>query len=80
MAELVDGHVSVNQCRRAVMALMEYALSARAARKARRERTASRKGGEYLAPDCGKEIHGEVKLKPHRMCVNASISYKAYML
>jgi ribosome biogenesis protein UTP30 len=78
MAELIDGHVPVNQCRRAVMALMEYALK----QQEKREENQLLPGNEenIWLQIAVKEIYGEVKLKPHKMCVNASISFKAYML
>ena len=67
MAELIDGHVSVKQCEHAVTALMEYALK----RQEKREENELLPGKEesiWLQVSV-KEIHGEAKLKPHRMCV-----------
>jgi ribosome biogenesis protein UTP30 len=67
MTELIDSHVSVKQCRRAVTALMEYAV----------KQQEKRDEGELLPGKeeniwlqiAVKEIHGQAKLKPHRMCV-----------
>jgi hypothetical protein len=67
MAELIDGHVSVKQCGHAVTALMEYALK----RQEKREENELLPGKEesIWLQIAVKEIHGEAKLKPHRMCV-----------
>lgn len=67
MAELIDSHVSVKQCRRAVTALMEYALK----QQEKREESELLPGKEenIWLQIAVKEIHGEAKLKPHKMCV-----------
>jgi len=71
MAELIDGHVSVKQCRRAVTALMEYALK----QQEKREESELLPGKEenVWLQIAVKEIHGGAKLKPHRMCVKAPL-------
>jgi ribosome biogenesis protein UTP30 len=67
MAELIDSHVSVKQCRRAVTALMEYALK----QQEKRDESELLPGKEesIWLQIAVKEIHGEAKLKPHKMCV-----------
>lgn len=67
MTELIDSHVSINQCRRAVTTLMEYALK----RQEKREESELLPGKEenIWLQIAVKEIHGEAKLKPHKMCV-----------
>ncbi len=66
--ELIDGHVSAKQCKRAVTALMEYALK----QQQKREENELLPGKE----DCiwlqisVKRVHAEAKLKPRRMCVD----------
>lgn len=72
MAELIDNHVSVKQCRRAITALMEYVLK----EQQRREENELLPGKEeniwlQLAV---KEVHAEAKLKPHKMCVESRFS------
>ena len=74
MAEFIDGRVSVEQCRRAVTALMEYAVK----QQEKREENELLPGKEesIWLQIAVKEIHGEAKLKPHRMCVEIpSISF-----
>jgi len=65
MAELIDSHVSVKQCRRAVTALMEYALK----QQEKREESELLPGKEenIWLQIAVKEIHGEAKLKPHKI-------------
>jgi ribosome biogenesis protein UTP30 len=67
MAELIDSHVSVKQCRRAVTALMEYTLK----QQEKREESELLPGKEenIWLQIAVKEIHGEAKLKPHKMWV-----------
>lgn len=67
MAELIDGHISVKECGHAVAALMEYALK----QQEKREENELLPGKEesIWLQIAVKEIHGEAKLKPHRMCV-----------
>ena len=70
MAELIDSHVPVKQCRRAITALMEYSLK----EQEKREESELLPGKEeniWLQISV-KEIHGEAKLKPHKMCVKTS--------
>ena len=71
MAELLDGHVSLKQCRHAVTALMEYALK----QQEKREENELLPGKEESIwfQISVKEIHGEAKLKPHRMCVGSPL-------
>jgi hypothetical protein len=67
MAQLIDDHVSVKQCRRAVAALMEYALK----QQQKREENELLPGKEenIWLQIAVKEVHAEAKLKPHKMCV-----------
>jgi ribosome biogenesis protein UTP30 len=67
MAELIDGHVSIKQCRRAVTSLMEYALK----KQQEREENDLLPGKEenIWLQITVKEVHAEVRLKPSRMCV-----------
>jgi ribosome biogenesis protein UTP30 len=67
MAELIDSHVSVKQCRRAVTALMEYALKQQ--EKHEESELLPGKEDNIWLQIAVKEIHGEAKLKPHKMCV-----------
>ncbi|KAI9436755.1 ribosomal protein L1p/L10e family-domain-containing protein [Lactarius indigo] len=65
--ELVDGHVSVKQCKRAVTALMEYALK----QQQKREENELLSGKEeciWLQISV-KRVHTEAKLKPRRIPV-----------
>lgn len=68
MAELIDGRVSVKQCRHAVTALMEYAVK----QQEKREENELLPGKEenIWLQIAVKVIHGEAKLKPHKMYVN----------
>lgn len=67
MAELIDGRVSVKQCGHAVTALMEYAVK----QQEKREENELLPGKEenIWLQIAVKEIHGEAKLKPHKMYV-----------
>ena len=67
MAELIDSHVSAKQCGRAVTALMEYALK----HQEKRDESELLPGKEenIWLQIAVKEIHGQAKLKPHKMCV-----------
>ena len=67
MPELIDDHVSVKQCGRAVTALMEYVLK----EKQKREENELLPGKEenIWLQIAVKEVHAEAKLKPHKMCV-----------
>jgi ribosome biogenesis protein UTP30 len=79
MAELVDGRVSVKQCTHAVTVLMEYALK----QQEKREENELLPGKEesIWLQIAVKEIHGEAKLKPHRMCVEVPpYLFEAYIL
>jgi ribosome biogenesis protein UTP30 len=69
--ELIDGHVSVKQCKLAVTALIEYALK----QQQRREENELLPGKEehiWLQISV-KRVHAEAKLKPRRMCVNVQL-------
>lgn len=68
MAELIDNHVSVKQCRRAITALMEYVLKEQQKRE-ENELLPGKEENIWLQLAV-KEVHSEAKLKPHRMCVN----------
>jgi len=68
MGELIDGHISVKQCRRAVSALMEYALKQKEKRE-ENELLPGKEEGIWLQIAV-KEVHAEAKLKPHKMCVS----------
>lgn len=76
--ELIDGHVSVKQCKRAVTALLEYALK----QQQKREENELLPGKEeYIWLQVSvKRVHAEAKLKPRRMCVNLQfcISLRLY--
>ncbi|KAH8999028.1 ribosomal protein L1p/L10e family-domain-containing protein [Lactarius deliciosus] len=63
--ELIDGHVSVKQCKRAVTALMEYALK----QQHKREENELLSGKEeYIWLQISvKRVHAEAKLKPRRI-------------
>jgi len=66
-AELIDGHVSVKQCKRAVTALMEYALK----QQQKREENELLSGKEeciWLQISV-RRVHAEAKLKPRRIPV-----------
>ncbi|KAN0105573.1 Ribosomal protein L1p/L10e family domain containing protein [Russula decolorans] len=65
MAELIDSHVSVKQCRHAVTALMEYALKQQEKRE-EKELLPGKEENIWLQIAV-KEIHGEAKLKPHKI-------------
>jgi len=67
MGELIDSHVSVKQCRRAVSALMEYALKQKQKRE-ENELLPGKEEGIWLQIAV-KEVHPEAKLKPHRIPV-----------
>ena len=69
--ELIDDHVSVKQCKRAVTALMEYALK----QQQKREENELLPGKEEFIwlQISVKRVHGEAKLKPRRMCVNVHL-------
>ncbi|KAI9450220.1 ribosomal protein L1p/L10e family-domain-containing protein [Lactarius psammicola] len=65
--ELIDGHVSLKQCKRAVTALMEYALK----QQHKREENELLSGKEeciWLQISV-KRVHAEAKLKPRRIPV-----------
>ncbi|KAF8269388.1 ribosomal protein L1p/L10e family-domain-containing protein [Lactarius quietus] len=66
-AELIDGRVSVKQCKRAVTALMEYALK----QQQKREENELLPGKEeYIWLQISvKRVHAEAKLKPRRIPV-----------
>jgi hypothetical protein len=66
-AELIDAHVSVEQCERAVTTLMEYALK----QQQKREENELLPGKEEFIwlQISVKRVHAEAKLKPRRMCV-----------
>ncbi|KAI0265548.1 ribosomal protein L1p/L10e family-domain-containing protein [Gloeopeniophorella convolvens] len=65
MAELIDNHVSVKQCKRAVDSLMEYA----AVQQQKREETELLPGREenIWLQVAVKQVHSEAKLKPHKI-------------
>ncbi|KAI9507787.1 ribosomal protein L1p/L10e family-domain-containing protein [Russula earlei] len=65
MAEFIDGHVSVKQSRRAVMALMEYAVKQREKRE-EKELLPGKEESIWLQIAV-KEVHAEVRLKPHKI-------------
>jgi ribosome biogenesis protein UTP30 len=67
MTELIDGHVSIKQCKRAVTALMEYALK----QQQTREENVLLPGKEECIwlQIAVKQVQAEARLKPHRMCV-----------
>ncbi|KAH9952495.1 ribosomal protein L1p/L10e family-domain-containing protein [Russula dissimulans] len=65
MAEFIDGQVSVKQCRRAVSALMEYALKQKQKRE-ENELLPGKEEGIWLQIAV-KEVHAEAKLKPHKI-------------
>jgi len=67
MAELIDNHVSVKQCRRGITALMEYVLKEQQKREAN-ELLPGKEENIWLQLAV-KEVHAEAKLKPHKMCV-----------
>jgi len=73
MAQLIDDHVSAKQCRRAIAALMEYALK----QQQKREENELLPGKEenIWLQIAVKEVHAEAKLKPHRMCVNSDFDF-----
>ena len=69
--ELIDGHLSVKQCKRAVTALLEYALK----QQQKREENQLLPGKEefiWLQVSV-KRVHAEAKLKPRRMCVDLQL-------
>ncbi|KAH8986481.1 ribosomal protein L1p/L10e family-domain-containing protein [Lactarius akahatsu] len=63
--ELIDGHVSVKQCKRAVTALMEYALKQQ--QKREENELLSRKEEYIWLQISVKRVHAEAKLKPRRI-------------
>jgi hypothetical protein len=71
--ELIDGHVSVKQCKRAITALLEYALK----QQQKREENELLPGKEeYIWLQVSvKRVHAEAKLKPRRMCVTCSSAF-----
>ena len=72
MAELIDNHVSVKQCRRAITALMEYVLKEQQKRE-ENELLPGKEENIWLQLAV-KEVHTEAKLKPHKMCVEPRFS------
>ena len=72
MAELIDSHVSVKQCRRAITALMEYVLKEQQKRE-ENELLPGKEENIWLQLAV-KEVHTEAKLKPHKMCVEPRFS------
>ena len=70
-AELIDGHVSVRQCKRAVTALLDYALK----QQQKREENELLPGKEeYIWLQISvMRVHAEAKLKPRRMCVDLQL-------
>jgi ribosome biogenesis protein UTP30 len=71
MVELIDGHVSIKQCKRAVAALMEYAFKEQQKRE-ENELLPGKQECVWLQVSV-KQVHAEAKLKPHRMCVIHSL-------
>jgi len=71
MAELIDGHVSIKQCKRAVTALMEYALK----QQQTREENVLLPGKEECIwlQIAVKQVQAEAKLKPHRIPIKYSL-------
>ncbi|KAH9033841.1 ribosomal protein L1p/L10e family-domain-containing protein [Lactarius hengduanensis] len=65
VADLIDGHVSVKQCKRAVTALMEYALKQQ--QKREENELLSRKEEYIWLQISVKRDHAEAKLKPRRI-------------
>jgi hypothetical protein len=66
-SELIDEHVSLSQCKKAVDALLKHALQ----HQSEREETELFPGKEqhiWLQVTV-KKMHPERKLKPHKMCV-----------
>lgn len=72
MAQLIDDHVSAKQSRRAIAALMEYALK----QQQKRDENELLPGKEenIWLQIAVKEVHAEAKLKPHRMCADSDFS------